>query len=89
VANPQHALSVHGLRTPLLLGNSLHDPAAGYNWATNVAGQLGREGVLLTYDGWGHGVYNSSPCAQAAIDAYLIDRRLPARGTHCPAVAPV
>jgi pimeloyl-ACP methyl ester carboxylesterase len=87
-ADPQHRLSVHGTRTPLLLGNSLHDPATGYNWATDVARQLGREGVLLTYDGWGHGVYNSSPCAQTAIDTYLITRRLPARGTHCPAVPP-
>jgi pimeloyl-ACP methyl ester carboxylesterase len=88
-ADPQHRLSVHGVATPLLLGNSLHDPAAGYDWATNVAAQLGRAGVLLTYDGWGHGVYNSSPCAQAAIDRYLLTRRLPPPGTHCPAVAPV
>jgi pimeloyl-ACP methyl ester carboxylesterase len=87
-ANPQHRLSVHGTATSLLLGNSLHDPAAGYNWASNVARQLGRAGVLLTYEGWGHGVYHSSPCARAAIDTYLLTRRTPPRGTRCPAVPP-
>jgi pimeloyl-ACP methyl ester carboxylesterase len=87
VNNPQHVLRVRGSR-PLLLVNSLHDPASGYNWATSVAGQLGDEGVLLTYEGWGHGAYNSSPCAQRAIDRYLITLATPAPGTHCPAVDP-
>jgi hypothetical protein len=39
----------------VLLSNALHDPATGYDWATSVARQLGRQGVLLTYEGWGHG----------------------------------
>ncbi|MFI6346082.1 alpha/beta fold hydrolase [Streptomyces sp. NPDC050560] len=85
VNNPQHPLDVHG-SPGLLLLNSLHDPASGYAWATSVAGQLGEEGVLLTYDGAGHGAYTKSPCAREATDAYLTDLVLPARGTHCPAV---
>lgn len=88
VDNPQHRLKVRTVSTPLLLTNALHDPAAGYDWATGVARQLGRSGVLLTYEGWGHGTYNSSPCAQAAIDDYLIAQVLPARGATCPAVDP-
>lgn len=68
--------------------SSIHDPAAGYNWATDVARQLGREGVLLSYDGWGHGSCNSSPCMQTAIDNYLISQVVPKRGTSCPAVNP-
>jgi pimeloyl-ACP methyl ester carboxylesterase len=88
VDNPQHRLKVQNAGTPLLLANSIHDPAAGYNWATNVARQLGSESVLLTYDGWGHGSYNSSPCMQTAIDNYLISQVVPKRGTSCPAVNP-
>ncbi|MFD0024490.1 alpha/beta hydrolase [Streptomyces sp. NPDC058382] len=85
--NPQHRLKVRGSR-PLLLTNSLHDPASGYNWATHVADQLGSSAVLHTYEGWGHGTYTSSPCAQKAVDAYLISLKLPARGASCPAVEP-
>jgi pimeloyl-ACP methyl ester carboxylesterase len=88
IANPQHPLRVHNSATPLLLANALHDPATGYNWATNAARQLGREAVLLTYDGWGHGVYGRSECTTGAIDKYLLTLTLPARGTHCPAVEP-
>jgi TAP-like protein len=39
--------------------------------------------VLLTRDGDGHTSYLSSPCAQAAIDRYLIDLTLPHPGTIC------
>jgi hypothetical protein len=44
--------------------------------------------TFLTYDGAGHGTYWLSPCARAAIDTYLVERRTPAKGTHCPAVFP-
>ncbi|MER7344621.1 alpha/beta hydrolase [Streptomyces aurantiacus] len=85
--NPQHRLKVRNSR-PILLTNSLHDPATGYDWATNVAGQLGRNAVLHTYQGWGHGTYSSSPCAQKTVDDYLISLKVPARGASCPAVEP-
>lgn len=87
--NPQHTLKVHGLKTPVLLANAIHDPATGYNWAQSVERQLGKYGVLLTYEGWGHGSYNSSPCMQSTIDAYLVSRQVPKRGTSCAAVPPV
>ncbi|MEU4333597.1 alpha/beta hydrolase [Micromonospora lupini] len=87
VANPQHRLRVR-TDVPLLIAATVHDPASGYNWATNVARQLGRHGVLLTYEGWGHGSYTTSPCVGRAVDAYLIDQVVPARGTRCPAVDP-
>ena len=89
VDNPQHRLTVRGLDRPLLLVNSVHDPAAGYNWATNVARQLGRSGVLVTYEGWGHGNYTTSPCMQATVDAYLVSLTVPRQGTSCPAIAPL
>jgi pimeloyl-ACP methyl ester carboxylesterase len=89
VAFPQHPLRVH-VRTPLLLVNSLHDPATGYDWAANVARQLGRAGVLVTYEGWGHGSYgvDISPCVRGAVDRYLTTLEIPARGTRCPAMSP-
>ncbi|ADB35540.1 TAP domain protein [Kribbella flavida DSM 17836] len=86
--NPQHVLKVRDLRTPALLTNSLHDPATGYEWARNVARQLGRQGVLLTYEGWGHGSYTTSPCVEALVDNYLVDLTVPPRGTRCAAILP-
>ncbi|WP_372441610.1 alpha/beta fold hydrolase [Plantactinospora mayteni] len=87
VDNPPQRLQIRTDR-PLLLLNSVHDPAAGYNWATNVAQQLGRHGVLLSYEGAGHGVYNVSPCTRDTIDRYLTSLVVPASGTSCPAVEP-
>ncbi|WP_433163048.1 alpha/beta hydrolase [Kribbella sp. CA-247076] len=87
--NPQHRLKVRDLDTPVLLANAIHDPATGYNWARSVARQLGRHGVLLTYEGWGHGSYDGGPCMETTIDAYLVALDVPRRGTSCPAVPPV
>jgi pimeloyl-ACP methyl ester carboxylesterase len=82
VANPQHVLRVR-TSIPLLLLNSRHDPATGYNWALSVAHQLGRHGVLVTYEGAGHGSYSLSACMQQAADRYLIALTVPRRGTTC------
>jgi pimeloyl-ACP methyl ester carboxylesterase len=88
IPNPQHRLRVRDSNTPLLLLNALHDPATGYNWGANAARQLGREAVLLTYEGWGHGVYGRSECTTTPVDRYLIELAVPANGTRCPAVEP-
>ncbi|MFJ9107037.1 alpha/beta hydrolase [Streptomyces sp. NPDC102283] len=85
-ANPQHRLRVHGA-PPILLSNALHDPATGYAWAVSVARQLGRGGVLLTYEGHGHGSVTSGPCMEDAVDSYLTDLAVPPRGTSCPAAS--
>ncbi|MGA4731151.1 alpha/beta hydrolase [Micromonospora taraxaci] len=87
VANPQHRLRVR-TDVPLLIAATVHDLASGYGWARNVARQLGRHGVLLTYQGWGHGSYTTSPCVQQIVDDYLIDLVVPARDADCPAVEP-
>jgi len=84
VANPQHRLRID---MPVLVLNSRHDPATAYTWARNVTRQLPR-GVLLTYDGWGHGVMDRSDCTRTATTRYLIDLKLPRPGTHCAAVPP-
>lgn len=84
--NPQHALRIRNA-PPVLMTNGIHDIATPYEWATNVAKQI-PTATLLTYDGTGHGDYGNSLCARDAIDAYLVDLKLPARGTHCPAEWP-
>ena len=83
VANPQHVLRVH-TKTPILLLNSRHDPATGLNWARSVERQLGRHGVLVTYDGAGHGAYTISSCMQRKADDYLVSLEMPRRGATCP-----
>ncbi|MFF0740451.1 alpha/beta hydrolase [Streptomyces sp. NPDC004111] len=84
-ANPQHRLDARGA-PPILLSNALHDPATGYPWAVSVARQLGRSGVLLTYEGGGHGSVTRGPCMENAVDSYLTGLKVPPRGTRCPAV---
>lgn len=81
--NPQHRLTVRGA-PPILLSNSLHDPATGYPWAVSVTRQLGRSGVLLTYEGQGHGSVTRGPCMEQAVNGYLTGLTVPPHGTRCP-----
>jgi pimeloyl-ACP methyl ester carboxylesterase len=85
-ANPQRDL--RRARTPVLLLNARHDPATAYAWAQHVRAQLGPKAVLVTYDGWGHVVYNRTSCTTGVADAYLISGVAPAPGTHCAAKLP-
>jgi pimeloyl-ACP methyl ester carboxylesterase len=87
LTNPPHPYHVQRGVPPILMVNSLHDPATPYAWALDVARQI-RQATLVTYDGWGHGVYRQSSCAQQIIDNYLINLRIPPRGTHCLAIRP-
>ncbi|WP_328469980.1 alpha/beta hydrolase [Actinoplanes sp. NBC_00393] len=87
VSNPPHRLRASSKLPPILLANSRWDVATPYEWGRSLARQL-PSSTFLTYDGVGHGTYWLSPCAQAAIDTYLVERRTPAKGTHCPAVFP-
>ncbi len=67
---------------PILLVGGTNDPATPYAWALSVHKQL-ISSVLLTRQGNGHTSYDSSACAHAVEDAYLIDLTLPAEGTVC------
>ena len=86
VANPQHPYRIHGT-PPILMVGGEHDPATPYAWSVSAASQI-PAATLLTYDGWGHGQYFKSPCVVDATDQYLISLKMPAKGTHCPAVPP-
>ncbi|MEU4831410.1 alpha/beta fold hydrolase [Streptosporangium sp. NPDC023615] len=80
--NAPHALRYTG-EAPLLLGNSLHDPATPWIWSANAARQLGPKAVLLTYEGWGHRIYGKDKCQTDIFDEYLISLKVPPRGTRC------
>jgi hypothetical protein len=54
-------------------------PAA---WNYAAAQQIPRS-VVLEYDGVGHGQFRNSTCARDYIEKYLINRTMPAAGTHC------
>ncbi|WP_194816403.1 alpha/beta hydrolase [Nocardia sp. XZ_19_385] len=73
--NPPHRPQIQD-GPPILIINSRHDPATPHEWATQVAIQTPRA-TLLTYDGWGHGIYDRTACVTTAADRYLIDLRLP------------
>ncbi|WNV89901.1 alpha/beta fold hydrolase [Umezawaea sp. Da 62-37] len=85
--NPQHRLRITTAPKILML-NALHDPATAYAWAANAHKQSRDKTVLLTYEGWGHGVYTRSECTRGATDAYLINLTVPRDGTRCAAVEP-
>jgi hypothetical protein len=43
-------------------------------------------GIQLTYEGEGHGAYNSgNACVQNAVNAYLLNGKLPKPGSVCEA----
>ncbi|RBQ22114.1 alpha/beta hydrolase [Spongiactinospora rosea] len=87
IPNPQHRLRVRGA-PPILVVNSRNDPITGHAWAVSVAGQLGKAGRLLTYEGTGHSVYGRGDCTISTIDRYLIELKPPAYRASCPAVPP-
>ena len=70
-----------GERPILVVGNH-HDPATPYRAAVAVS-RLLPNSRLLSSDNWGHTAYGVSACSTAAVDAYLIDGRLPDEGTVC------
>ncbi|MFI6682815.1 alpha/beta hydrolase [Streptomyces sp. NPDC050485] len=63
------------------------DPATPYQWAQDTAKRLG-SGVLLTYEGEGHGAYAASRCIRAKVDAFFAAGTVPKEGTSCPAEVP-
>ncbi|RSS42577.1 alpha/beta hydrolase [Streptomyces sp. WAC07061] len=79
-------VSAPGAAPILVIGNT-GDPATPYEGARAMAERLGKGvGVELTYKGEGHGAYNSGDkCVQGAVNAYLLDGKVPGAGTVCTA----
>lgn len=67
---------------PIVVVGVTNDPATPYQWAPRLAAQL-RTAVLLTLNGEGHGAYGQSQCIDGAVNAYLLEGKVPAGGTRC------
>jgi pimeloyl-ACP methyl ester carboxylesterase len=70
---------------PIMVIGGKGDPATPYEWAVSLTEKL-KTGVLVTYEGEGHGAYLSgSACIARTVDSYLLKGTLPAEPTTCPA----
>jgi pimeloyl-ACP methyl ester carboxylesterase len=70
---------------PILVVGTKGDPATPYANTAAMAKALGN-GVVLTWDGDGHTAFaGSSQCINDAVTSYLVDLKVPAEGTTCPA----
>lgn len=69
----------------ILVIGTTRDPATPYAWAQGLADQLDA-GILLTYDGDGHGAYNTQgdSCVTTAVNRYLLENTSPKEATTCP-----
>ncbi|MFJ8492217.1 alpha/beta hydrolase [Streptomyces sp. NPDC094038] len=70
---------------PILVVGNTGDPATPYEGAKKMVDALGTGvGVELTYEGQGHGAYDSkNKCVQGAVNGYLLDGTVPRAGTVC------
>ncbi len=68
---------------PIVVVGATGDPATPYQNAVTMAKQL-ESGVLLTYEGEGHGTFGGkSACIDKAVIAYLTEGTVPTDGTRC------
>jgi pimeloyl-ACP methyl ester carboxylesterase len=69
---------------PILVTATAADPVTPQLGTTRAADQM-PSAVTLTWQGAGHGALGASPCVTDAASAFLIDGKIPADGTLCPA----
>jgi len=68
---------------PILVIGTSNDPATPYAWAQSLASQLS-SGVLVSYEGEGHTVYNSGvACIDDTVEAYFLEDKVPAADPMC------
>nr|WP_229701362.1 alpha/beta hydrolase [Streptomyces camponoticapitis] len=77
-------VSAPGSAPILVIGNT-GDPATPFEGARAMVKALGKGvGVELTFEGQGHGAYNSgNACVRDAVNGYLLDNKVPKAGTVC------
>jgi pimeloyl-ACP methyl ester carboxylesterase len=68
---------------PMLVLSTVTDPITPQQGTERAAGQL-PAGVVVGWQGGGHGALGLSQCATAAAKDFLIDAKVPANGTVCP-----
>ncbi len=71
------------LAPPILVVGNRGDNATPYEWAVAVAEQL-ESGVLISYDGNGHGSYGPSGCVTGIVDEYLVNLTVLTGDVDCP-----
>jgi pimeloyl-ACP methyl ester carboxylesterase len=77
-----HTIAAAGA-APIVVVGTTRDPATPYAWARSLAAQLS-SGVLLSYNGDGHTAFaRGSDCIDQAVDDYLIQGKVPAKGKVC------
>jgi pimeloyl-ACP methyl ester carboxylesterase len=69
---------------PVLIVGNRFDPATAYEAALK-ASRLLPNSRLLTYAGWGHTAYGTTPCTTQTVERYLVWGGLPPRGKVCRA----
>lgn len=68
---------------PIVVVGTTNDPATPYVWAEGLAKTLD-SATLLTWEGEGHTAYGrSNACLEGAVDAYLVDGKVPEDGKVC------
>ncbi|KDN70776.1 hypothetical protein CSUB01_09793 [Colletotrichum sublineola] len=80
VTNPRTALDVKGTQNPVLMVASRFDPATSFVYAVGMVGEF-QNATLLLREGSGHTSYLLRGDASRAVDNYLIDLKVPPRGT--------
>ncbi|QUQ72042.1 alpha/beta hydrolase [Kutzneria sp. CA-103260] len=68
---------------PILVLSTADDPVTPEDGTQRTARQLA-SGVLVSWEGGGHGALVQSPCATAAAQHFLVDAQIPTDGTACP-----
>ena len=79
VQYPPHRMQVQDT-PPILMVNALHDPETSYTWAVALQEQI-PSAVLLTRRGDGHTSYSLGGEAAEAMDAFLIEGKVPEANT--------
>lgn len=81
---PSRQLDIKGTGArPLLVIGGTGDNATPYQQAVSMSKQL-VSGVLVTYDGQGHGTYGGkSACVDRIVVAYLVKGTVPTDGVRC------
>lgn len=68
---------------PILVLSTANDPVTPQQGTERAVGAL-PAGVLIGWQGGGHGALGQSECATAAAVAFLVNAKVPANGTVCP-----
>ncbi|MEV0970984.1 alpha/beta hydrolase, partial [Microtetraspora glauca] len=83
--DPEGRTVRHTGPAPIVVISSEKDTAAPTKEAASLTRQL-TNGVLVTYGGDLHGAYPAGgPCITRVVEDYMVNGKVPAKGTSCPA----